>query len=507
MELQNLSGHSGKRIKCQSGFIRMLESTKGDVLFAILVSITYCSAVVDDAANLAAFSNETDTAVTCELSREAIEERNLIPSLSVGLFSPLSNLTFACNNQSLLIGAPYVICLQHGTWDRPLPICKYVTCPELAIPEDRMQVTLTSPDLIPGTVATYSCREGFVMAEDISSDRKCQTNGEWSSDEPNCIAKCHPMGSIDGGSIHYDCQTEHCPAQVSCSEGYRLHGNRMYICQSNGTWSPETTSNCSRITCELPPTLVHGTLRNNDDDIRLPGSTIKYDCDHGFRMEGNGQLQCTKIGTWPILETRCIYNVSPPAQNTKAVLLTPCGNPESFGNGTFNLRGKTVFFKCNAGFWLDGSDDVTCQSNGQWNSPMPRCIGFYEGGMVVFQLIQLYDDTEKFPDTNWLVKGHLKRTDESWLYKGIIKSTKKEFSRLDMHPLHKALDPTEIAVPGRVNIAALGLGIAIAIVAILLAALLAAVCVRRKGSLSRFGHRTLDTSFENPVYEYEQSMK
>lgn len=41
---------------------RMLESTKGDVLFAILVSITYCSAVVDDAANLAAFSNETDTA-------------------------------------------------------------------------------------------------------------------------------------------------------------------------------------------------------------------------------------------------------------------------------------------------------------------------------------------------------------------------------------------------------------------------------------------------------------
>lgn len=50
-----------------------------------------------------------------------------------------------------------------------------------------MQVTLTSPDLIPGTVATYSCREGFVMAEDISSDRKCQTNGEWSSDEPNCI--------------------------------------------------------------------------------------------------------------------------------------------------------------------------------------------------------------------------------------------------------------------------------------------------------------------------------
>ena len=70
-----------------------------------------------------------------------------------------------------------------------------------------------------------------------------------------------------------------------------------------------------------------------------------------------------------------------------------------------------------------------------------------------------------------------------------------------------ALEPSNVDVPEKVNITALGLGIAIAIVAILLAALLAAVCVRRKGSFTRFGHQSLDTSFENPVYEYEQSMK
>ena len=59
----------------------------------------------------------------------------------------------------------------------------------------------------------------------------------------------------------------------------------------------------------------------------------------------------------------------------------------------------------------------------------------------------------------------------------------------------------------KANVTALALGITIAIVAILMAALLAAFCVRRKVSLSRGGHRTLATSFENPVYEYEHSLK
>jgi hypothetical protein len=50
---------------------------------------------------------------------------------------------------------------------------------------------------------------------------------------------------------------------------------------------------------------------------------------------------------------------------------------------------------------------------------------------------------------------------------------------------------------------ALALGIAIAVMAIIVAALLAAYCVKRKGGFK--GHRTL-TSFENPVYEYENNV-
>ena len=59
----------------------------------------------------------------------------------------------------------------------------------------------------------------------------------------------------------------------------------------------------------------------------------------------------------------------------------------------------------------------------------------------------------------------------------------------------------------KANVTALALGVTIAIIAILMAALLAAFCVRRKVGLTGSGHRTLATSFENPVYEYEQSLK
>lgn len=68
-------------------------------------------------------------------------------------------------------------------------------------------------------------------------------------------------------------------------------------------------------------------------------------------------------------------NLSPPAtQNPESVTLTPCGNPKNFANGTFKLYGKTIHFKCNVGFWLDGDQDIKCQNDGAWSARTPRCI-------------------------------------------------------------------------------------------------------------------------------------
>lgn len=42
------------------------------------------------------------------------------------------------------------------------------------------------------------------------------------------------------------------------------------------------------------------------------------------------------------------------------------------GNFTF---GTVVFYDCNPGFYLFGSPVLTCQPTGQWDKPLPECIG------------------------------------------------------------------------------------------------------------------------------------
>lgn len=42
------------------------------------------------------------------------------------------------------------------------------------------------------------------------------------------------------------------------------------------------------------------------------------------------------------------------------------------GNFTF---GTVVFYDCNPGYYLFGSPILTCQPTGQWDKPLPECIG------------------------------------------------------------------------------------------------------------------------------------
>lgn len=44
------------------------------------------------------------------------------------------------------------------------------------------------------------------------------------------------------------------------------------------------------------------------------------------------------------------------------------------GNFTF---GTVVFYDCNPGYYLFGSPVLTCQPTGQWDKPLPECIGLY----------------------------------------------------------------------------------------------------------------------------------
>lgn len=58
-------------------------------------------------------------------------------------------------------------------------------------------------------------------------------------------AHCPAMDEIDHATVHYNCDVELCPARVSCDQGYKLHGDSVFSCQSDGSWYPSNLPNCS----------------------------------------------------------------------------------------------------------------------------------------------------------------------------------------------------------------------------------------------------------------------
>ena len=45
--------------------------------------------------------------------------------------------------------------------------------------------------------------------------------------------------------------------------------------------------------------------------------------------------------------------------------------------------GDVVFYFCNDNFTLEGSTNATCQANGQFNQPVPECVGMLDYSAAV----------------------------------------------------------------------------------------------------------------------------
>ena len=56
-----------------------------------------------------------------------------------------------------------------------------------------------------------------------------------------------------------------------------------------------------------------------------------------------------------------------------------CGDPGTPTNGRRTLFSTTynsvVTYTCDVGYTLEGSNSITCQSNGQWSGSVPQCQG------------------------------------------------------------------------------------------------------------------------------------
>ncbi|XP_038062005.1 mannan-binding lectin serine protease 1-like [Patiria miniata] len=97
------------------------------------------------------------------------------------------NATFSCERGFRLVGPAQRTCLASGQWSDSNPVCEVVTCESL-VDINNGQVTVDDETLEWGTEAVYYCDPLYELRG--SDTRVCQVDGEWSGEEPSCVAIC-----------------------------------------------------------------------------------------------------------------------------------------------------------------------------------------------------------------------------------------------------------------------------------------------------------------------------
>ncbi|KAI4876257.1 hypothetical protein NFI96_023422 [Prochilodus magdalenae] len=154
----------------------------------------------------------------------------------------------------------------------------------------------------------------------------------------------------------------------TCQPGYVSLGKIIYICNKK-QWVSIRNGKCSRKRCELPADIPNGRYEIINGTDFVYGATIKYICKEGYQMVSRIDTRMCLAGGWNNHLPVCAELSCVPPETESNIIMD--GLPD-YGD---TLRyGHRVQFTCNSpGLKLVGSKEVTCQEDGEWSSPLPRC--------------------------------------------------------------------------------------------------------------------------------------
>lgn len=272
-------------------------------------------------------------------------------------------------------------------------------CPALTVPANG---SIDRTRGVPGDIATYSCRAGYVLTGNGGSTiRVCQADSTWSGSEPLCdevLTPCDPNPCLNSGTCEEDgarftctcaegyegetctirspcAETLTAPANgdvdrtsgrtgdvatYSCAAGYTLVGDMTRACQPSGSWSgaaPACTANACAPNLSAP---ANGMV---DRAMGRTGDVATFTCNAGYSLSGMATLTCRADGSWSGSAPTCTPNPCTP--------LTPPAN--GMVSRTTGSTGDVATYSCNMGYSLSGSASRTCQASGNWSGTAPTC--------------------------------------------------------------------------------------------------------------------------------------
>ncbi|XP_043389734.1 complement receptor type 1 [Chelonia mydas] len=290
-----------------------------------------------------------------------------------------STVNFTCEDGHRLIGQPYRRCEISGRqveWTGAVPICERIPClPPPDIPNGR-HTGVIMEDFSYGSVVTYKCDNGYPLTGEASihCTTKDGLNGEWSARPPRCGEVRCPAPQIQNGRrvsgdrhvyLYNDSVT------FECDPGYTMKGHSVSQCQTDDTWDPPLPV-CEPGKCQnsdFQALFYNGVgmrvLQMSKRFRKAIGLSVNYHCDPDYSLLGEASPHCTASGAWSNPHAQCeeVLCIAPAIQNGRKVA----------GHGPVYRPRDTVRFECDPGYTLNGSRQIQCQDDGNWDSPVPAC--------------------------------------------------------------------------------------------------------------------------------------
>ena len=279
--------------------------------------------------------------------------------------TPGSATTYTCDTGYRISGINRRECRSDGSWSGSTPFCQKqsINCGSLS---DPMNGNVRIGGFTPGSIATYSCDNGFILRD--NRKRRCLASMTWSGVEPSCVEvpneviNCSPLSStIPNGEVVVTGNTPGSFALYYCNEDYVLVGYDERSCFIDGMWYDTTPPVCSKY-CDKLQDIPNGYVLSNGN---TSGSNSNYVCQRGHTLFGNSERICSPNGEWSGMEPLCRDNS------------TFCDLLPSISNGQYNITGyipgSTVMYSCDDMFNIQGNSKRTCNEHGEWSGNQPVC--------------------------------------------------------------------------------------------------------------------------------------
>uniref|UniRef100_A0A8D2L0D4 CUB and Sushi multiple domains 2 n=1 Tax=Varanus komodoensis TaxID=61221 RepID=A0A8D2L0D4_VARKO len=279
-------------------------------------------------------------------------------------FNYRGSVVYQCNPGFRLIGMSVRICQQDHRWSGRTPVCVPITCGHPGNPANGLT---QGNQFNLNDVAKFVCNTGYRLEGAARS--QCLANGQWSTALPICrIVNCTDPGHLENSVRQVQPSGPHrfsfgTTVSYQCNHGYYLLGTHVLTCQGDGTWD-RLLPVCHLVSCGHPGSPPYAQILG---DVHTAGSVVRYSCLEGRSLMGNSTRLCQLDGRWSGSLPHCSGH-----------LQGLCGDPGIPSHGIRHGGNElgvdsTVWFSCEPGYTLRGSLQRLCLANGSWSGTQPEC--------------------------------------------------------------------------------------------------------------------------------------